>query len=47
VQYFQGAALVDGIIDRLLVSADTAHIIDYKTHTIDADQSRHGGRGLP
>jgi ATP-dependent helicase/nuclease subunit A len=39
VQYFQGAALVDGIVDRLLVSADTVHIIDYKTHTIDVDQA--------
>ena len=38
LQYFAGTALVDGIIDRLLLTANTAHIIDYKTHSIDAVQ---------
>ena len=39
LQYYAGTALVDGIIDRLLLSADSAHIIDYKTHSIDAAQA--------
>jgi ATP-dependent helicase/nuclease subunit A len=39
LQYFQGEALVDGIIDRLLLDPDTAHIIDYKTHSIEAAQA--------
>lgn len=29
-------ALVDGVIDRLLVDAADAHIVDYKTHDVDA-----------
>ncbi len=39
LQYFQGEALVDGIIDRLLLGADSVHIIDYKTHGIEAAQA--------
>jgi ATP-dependent helicase/nuclease subunit A len=39
MQYFQDEALVDGVIDRLLLNADSAHIIDYKTHGIDAAQA--------
>jgi len=39
LQYYAGTALVDGIVDRLLLNADTAHIIDYKTHSIDAVQA--------
>ncbi|MFP5507415.1 MAG: PD-(D/E)XK nuclease family protein, partial [Gammaproteobacteria bacterium] len=38
IQYFRGEALVDGIIDRLLLDEHSAHIIDYKTHIIDAEQ---------
>ena len=32
VQYMEGDTLVYGIIDRLVISGDTAFIIDYKTH---------------
>ena len=32
VQYMQGEQLVYGIIDRLIISDGTAHVIDYKTH---------------
>jgi len=39
LQYYAGTALVDGIIDRLLLRADSAHIIDYKTHSIEAVQA--------
>jgi ATP-dependent helicase/nuclease subunit A len=39
VQYLQGEALVDGVIDRLLLDAETAHIIDYKTHALAAEQT--------
>lgn len=40
LHYYQGETLVDGVVDRLLVSADTVHVIDYKTHGIDADQAQ-------
>ncbi len=39
LQYYQESALVDGVIDRLLVTETTAHIIDYKSHSIDATQA--------
>ncbi|MBU1192961.1 MAG: UvrD-helicase domain-containing protein [Gammaproteobacteria bacterium] len=39
LQYYQGNALVDGVIDRLLITAISAHIIDYKSHNIDASQA--------
>ncbi len=32
VQYMQGEQLVYGIIDRLIISDGSAHVIDYKTH---------------
>lgn len=32
IQYLDGNCLVYGIIDRLIISNDTAHVIDYKTH---------------
>jgi len=32
VQFLDGTRLVHGIIDRLVVSADTAMLVDYKTH---------------
>ncbi|MBI5460638.1 MAG: UvrD-helicase domain-containing protein [Gammaproteobacteria bacterium] len=44
LHYFQGEALVDGVIDRLLVGADAVHIIDYKTHSIEADQAETTAR---
>ncbi|MFN2308892.1 MAG: UvrD-helicase domain-containing protein [Gammaproteobacteria bacterium] len=39
IHYLQGAALVEGVIDRLLLGADSAHIVDYKTHAIEAAQT--------
>lgn len=39
LQYYRDNALVDGVIDRLLVTATTAHIIDYKSHSIDAAEA--------
>lgn len=39
LQYMDGATLVDGIIDRLLVGADTVHVIDYKTQRVAAGQT--------
>jgi ATP-dependent helicase/nuclease subunit A len=35
IQYEQDGQIVAGVIDRLIVSADTIWIIDYKTHKID------------
>lgn len=40
LQYYQGNILVDGVIDRLLITTTDAHIIDYKSHRIDASQSQ-------
>ncbi len=40
LQYADGHTLVDGVIDRLLVGATEAHIIDYKTHPIDGEDAR-------
>ena len=39
LQYLDHATLVDGVIDRLLIGRDEVHIIDYKTHGIEADQA--------
>lgn len=39
LHYYTGDTRVDGIIDRLLLDPDSAHIIDYKTHGIDATQA--------
>ena len=37
-------ALIDGIVDRLLLRPDEAHVIDYKTHVIAADQAEATAR---
>lgn len=40
LQYLRDdGVLVDGVIDRLLVGADSVHIIDYKTHAIAAAEA--------
>jgi ATP-dependent helicase/nuclease subunit A len=47
LSYFKDDVLVDGVVDRVLVTADQVHIIDYKTHGIDATQAiatAHGYR---
>ena len=40
LQYMQGERMVDGIIDRLLIGPDAVHIIDYKSHPVDAGACR-------
>ena len=32
VQFMDGETLIYGIIDRLVISGDTAFVVDYKTH---------------
>lgn len=44
LHYCVDGALVDGIVDRLLLHPDAAHVIDYKTHTIAADQAEATAR---
>ncbi len=33
VQYLDGSRLVHGVIDRMVISADTVTLVDYKTHS--------------
>lgn len=44
LHYCADGALVDGIVDRLLVHPHEAHVIDYKTHAIAADQAEATAR---
>ena len=39
LSYCKDEILVDGIVDRILVTRDQVHVIDYKTHVIDAAQA--------
>ncbi|HFD79926.1 MAG TPA: DNA helicase UvrD [Gammaproteobacteria bacterium] len=42
IQYREGEQTVHGIIDRLLKQADSAHIVDYKTHRLDSPAEMQG-----
>jgi len=44
LHYCADGALVDGIVDRLLLHPHEAHVIDYKTHAIAADQAEATAR---
>ncbi|HHO67878.1 MAG TPA: DNA helicase UvrD [Gammaproteobacteria bacterium] len=39
VQYLDGDTTVYGIVDRLVVTDDEVHLVDYKTHPVDDDQT--------
>ena len=44
LHYCVDDALVDGVVDRLLLHPTEVHVIDYKTHTIAADQAEATAR---